>query len=242
MRVLKIIALTLLLMAAGYLLYGGTRDDTAGSLWVREDRDTLSLHGPILPGDLDKFRSVFDEHVTSVIVNSDGGDVYEAIQIGMILRDARVTVIVRGRCLSSCANYLFTAGAQRVIDDGIVGFHGNANALTAQYGGVEHLLERQMPFWMHWLLSDADRREEICKLEQTLRWENEFFAGLGIDQELFTVTQRPDKGKHDGRQYAFLLPTASTFAGYGIRNVRGEQSAALWHAFEEEFSMRLLHD
>ncbi len=244
MRNLILTSLIVPLVVAASLLFCWKQKEgeSERSLWVREDLETLSQSGTIHQGDLDSFRSVFDEHVKYVIVDSRGGDVDEAVQIGMILRKAHITVIVRGLCLSSCANYFFTAGETRIIDDGLVGFHGNASALTARYGGAEQLLESRMPFWMQWFISEENTQEEIRKIRQTIRREKEFFAALGISQALFTVSQLPDKGKGNQRQYTFLLPTASTFAKYGIRHVQGSQNVALKKKLEKEFSMRFLHE
>ncbi len=244
MRVPTLASLILLLVVAMCLLFFWEREEgeSEHSLWVREDRETLSQHGPIHPGDLDRFRSVFDEHVKYVIVDSKGGDVDEAVRIGMILKNANLTVIVRGLCLSSCANYFFTAGNKRVIENGLVGFHGNAGALAASYGGVEPLLESQIPFWMKWVLSEESKQEEIRKLRHTIQLEHAFFAGSGISQELFHVSQLLDKGKGDRQPYAFLLPTASTFIKYGIRNVQGSQNLEFKKKFEKEFSVRLLYE
>ncbi len=232
----------MLLLVGGWFAYFFPQlqeEQAEKSQWTRGNAETLSLTGTIDEGDFERFRSVFDGDVKYMVVDSTGGDVYEAVQIGMTLKDAQVTVIVRGFCLSSCANYLFTAGRHRVIDNGIVGFHGNAAALAESYGGLEKLFESQMSFWMKPFVSEE---KEIEKLRQTVQKEKQFFADLGISQELFTLTQMTDKGKGDGRDYAFLLPTPATFAKYGILNVEGVQSLELKRKFEDKFSLGLLHE
>ncbi len=239
---IKVSLIILIVAGAGVFLFGGLAEEAEESRWVREDIETVSQSGMISGGDLDRFRAVFDEDVKYLTVDSKGGDVYEAVQIGMILKEAKVTVIVRGLCLSSCANYFFTAGEKRIIDGGLVGFHGNATALAADYGGAEELLESSMPFWIKLFYSQESKEEKIRDMRQTIKLEKEFFADLGISQELFDITQLADKGKGDGQNYVFLLPTPSTFAGYGIRNVEGTQNLELKEKLEKEFSERFLYE
>lgn len=209
---------------------------TGSGQWTRVDKRTIALTGNIDSGNLFRFKLVFDEDVRTVVLNSGGGYTYEAIQIGMILKDAEVNVVVNGLCLSSCANYLFTAGRQKTIVDGIVGFHGNTRTLSVQEGVEEN--SEVLPEGMNEAAQDSYETE----LEQTIAWENIFFKELGINQTLFDRTQRDDKGMDDGETYAFLLPTHTTFLRYGIRNVKGEQSLAVKRDVEAELSMPLVID
>lgn len=203
--------------------------------WVRTDRYTVALTGNIDHDSLFRFKRVFDDRVWTAVLNSGGGLAHEALQIGMILKEAGVDVVVDGVCLSSCANYLFTAGRNKTIRNGVVGFHGNVRALTAQGGSqaaTQNLLRT---------MGRAERAAYRAELEQTVAWERRFFADLGIDQALFERTQRPDKGK-DGETYAFLLPTPATFRRYGVRNVKGVQSLRVKRAVEKHISLPILLD
>lgn len=204
--------------------------------WTRLDERTVALTGNIDSGSLFKFELVFDDEVETVVLNSGGGYTHEALQIGRVLKVAKVDVVVDGICLSSCANYLFTAGRRKTIRDGVVGFHGNTRASVGREG-VDAFIE-DLPSE----LGEAEREAYRAELEQTLVWEHAFFADLGIDQTLFERTQRADKGMDDGEVYAFLLPTPATFERYGIRNVNGKQSMAVKRAVEEDLSMPLTVD
>ena len=204
--------------------------------WTRVDDHTIALTGNIASGNLLEFEKVFDENVKTVVLNSGGGLVYEAVQIGMILKKAEVNVVVDGVCLSSCANYLFTAGRWKKIRNGVVGFHGNIRALMRQTG-TEAAITDQLSE-----LSAEEREEYQIELEQTLAWERTFFADMGIDQALFKRTQHPDKDMNNGKVYAFLLPTPATFIRYGIGNVEGVQSLKVKKRVEKETSLPLLID
>lgn len=93
-----------------------------------------------------------------LVVQSGGGDVKSALVLAATIARLQIPLIVRGYCLSSCANYLLPAAP--VVDaevGGVIGFHGDArttldrlSTLTgvseAARRGVEALAEaeRQM--------------------------------------------------------------------------------------------------
>ena len=65
--------------------------------------------------------------VSELVIASLGGEVYWGMKIGRIVNEYGWDVRVRGLCFSSCANYVFPAGRNKVIEDGgIVGWHGSA--------------------------------------------------------------------------------------------------------------------
>ena len=96
--------------------------------WTAVSKDTLSFQGSIESSELDKFSQVFNSDVTKIIVDSGGGDAEMGLAIGEIIAKANVDIEVQGICVSSCANYIFTAGRHKVLNRGIVGYHGNITA------------------------------------------------------------------------------------------------------------------
>ncbi|WP_197714550.1 hypothetical protein, partial [Klebsiella variicola] len=67
--------------------------------------------------------------VRTISINSGGGDIETAINIGRIIYDRGISIEVRRLCLSSCANYLFPAARNKIINYGsIIGFHGSPNS------------------------------------------------------------------------------------------------------------------
>ena len=66
-------------------------------------------------------------NISELAITSPGGTVFWGIKIGEIVYENGWDVHVRGLCFSSCANYVFPAGRNKVIEDGgIVGWHGSA--------------------------------------------------------------------------------------------------------------------
>ena len=73
-----------------------------------------------------RFRSEIvgnEDEITTVRINSDFGLTNQAILIGYWIYDNGVDVIVDEVCISVCANYIFTAGKNKIIEDfAIVGW------------------------------------------------------------------------------------------------------------------------
>jgi hypothetical protein len=90
----------------------------------------LMFDGEIVPGDTARLAAAMDKkdesafQLSNVAINSDGGDVHEAMALGRLIRKRRFSVSVsRGkRCLSSCV--LVLAGRWMASSlDGVVGVH-----------------------------------------------------------------------------------------------------------------------
>ena len=73
---------------------------------------------------------------SELVISSLGGEVYWGIKIGEIVHEQGWDVRVRGLCFSSCANYVFPAGRDKVIEEGaIVGWHGSAGKPSSSRSG-----------------------------------------------------------------------------------------------------------
>ncbi len=88
--------------------------------------DTISITGDIEFSDADKFRNIaITSKQANVFLNSPGGRLTPALEIGRIIRiKGFYTVVQTKRCVSSCA-LIWIAGKKRsILDHGSVGFHG----------------------------------------------------------------------------------------------------------------------
>lgn len=187
--------------------------------WTVISKDVLSFKGNIEGSELAKFKNIFNSDIKKIIVDSGGGDAEIGLQIGEIISSANIEIEVQGICVSSCANYIFTAGKHKILNKGIVGFHGNMTAmfnsiskddLIAQMKSSGMSEQGAMAVYNHYL-------------NEILPKEKHFYESLGVSQALFDRTQRNDKGMGSGT-YSALLPKPATFEKYGIHNVDGEQS------------------
>ncbi len=94
--------------------------------------DTLYIDGNISKDDDKIISSIIKKNlipVRTISINSGGGDVEAAIKIARIIHNKEINIEVRRLCLSSCANYLFPAAKNKIINYGsIIGFHGSPNS------------------------------------------------------------------------------------------------------------------
>lgn len=138
-----------------------------------------------------------------------------------------LTVIVDGVAGSSAANYLFTAGRQKVIRNGFVGFHGNTQAVASKKNADEELLASISTSGVTFTKEQVDAiiNDAKATTAKTIQLEKQFFADLGISQKLFDITQQDGKGlpEYLKMNFEFLLPSVRTMEYFGIRNVSGHQ-------------------
>lgn len=178
--------------------------------WVRTSPTSISFTGVIDKDELSRFLEIYKPSDETLLVNSSGGNVAAALDIGTILiKNAKLTVVVQGMCASSCANYLFLAGHGKKIDKGLVGFHGNWRAMAA----TEKFKNQAA------LVEPRKRYEILSYHEQKIKQETEFFIKAGVSQKLFEKTQT----ENDSGLYDIYAPGPKQFRGYGIQDVVGIQ-------------------
>lgn len=99
---------------------------------------TVVLTGDINQAMLDRFnRALRERHVTTVMISSAGGDEFISMQIAATMQARGMDVVVRGWCLSRCAQYVFIAGHTRVVEDqSMVSFGSSATGLAALVDAV----------------------------------------------------------------------------------------------------------
>lgn len=89
------------------------------------DEQTLLFKGPIKFDTDQAFRAALTPQVTKVVLDSSGGEVIAGLKMGRLIFERGLDIEVNGMCMSSCANYLFTAGKHKTVRPGsAVGFHG----------------------------------------------------------------------------------------------------------------------
>ena len=169
--------------------------------------NTICLHGQITDEMARCFGLIDEKEGTYVVVSSSGGDVLAAIDIGERIADRHLQIIIDGICLSSCANYLFTAGSTKsVMPDSLLGFHGGpGQAMAFIYRGPGQLRETAI-------------HNNISYTELVIRKEEEFFQKIGIDRGL--IYDRPEPlSKSYNPLLVFWVYDREKLQQYGIRNL-----------------------
>jgi hypothetical protein len=161
-------------------------------------------------------RALFEEAaargVTHLRITSAGGYVEAGIALGRWVHRNRVEVVVADHCLSSCANYVFPAGARKVIRPG---------AVVAWHGSYRHLVETGL--WRGDVgYRMAARREgratatrrARAEAERLAALEDAFFRDIGVDPFLCWVGKVAPHRVPD-----YFTMTVAHMARFGVTEV-----------------------
>ena len=154
---------------SGTLIYHGATDDERNAALFARARDMDSPE--------------------RLLITSGGGSVRAGIALGRWVREQDLTLVVEDYCLSSCANYVFTAATRKIIRPGaVVGWHGN----------YRHLLETGL--WREDAAARMARRGEDratalkrarAFTEELVALEQDFFSKIKVDDYLCWIGKMP---------------------------------------------------
>ena len=189
----------------------------AAAMPVRVERngDSVSFSGPITEQAADALEAALAALPTSVLrVRSAGGDTAAGRRMGRLVRKHRLTVIVDEYCVSSCANYLFTAGIRRIIaESSVVVWHGNALQKTGreldQCGRTVSSLDGS-PILPEEI---SERARDADGIAQRRAEDLAFFKEVGVDDYIASAGQEPVF-------YGNFTMTVSDMAKFGLVNVK----------------------
>ena len=81
------------------------------------------------------FKENANASAKTLLIQSEGGDVEAAIDLAKEIIKRKISVVVRGYCYSSCANYILPSGRQVYVEPGSrVLFHGDAKITLNRIG------------------------------------------------------------------------------------------------------------
>lgn len=182
---------------------------------ISDDGTAIFVDGFIDRKTAEQVRDKLKEGVVdSLFIRSTGGEVEAGIELGEMVRDSKIDVIVKDYCISSCANYVFTAGASRVIG-GVVLWHGSVEQkdvrecflcnrrVSSLYGG-------DMP------LATPER---VSNWDALRRRQSLFFQSIGVDEYITRAGQEPvlRPGGFKSDSYTYDVATMERF---GLRDVK----------------------
>lgn len=156
------------------------------------------------------------DRIEWLIIDSAGGEINLAMDIGDWVHSNRINVRVTDQCLSSCANYVFTAAQVKVIEPGaVVAWHGSAIQSEAESRrAITELIERE-------ILPDTAKEERerrkaelldatLLYLETAKARQAEFFEKIGVDERITTVGE----GNPAVRDFWFM--SVESMAAFGV--------------------------
>lgn len=158
------------------------------------------------------FSAIKNLKIKKLRVNSGGGDVEAAIKLALWIYHNKIDIEVIEYCLSSCANYLFTAAYRKIILPG---------AIVAWHGNYHHL--KHTGLWRNDILTRMKRTREtrvqarnnvLNQVNHLVKLEQSFFKEIGVDQKICWIGKMPP---YNVRNYYFL--TVSDMHRFGVRNI-----------------------
>jgi hypothetical protein len=150
---------------------------------------------------------------TELHIRSGGGGITAGHRMGRLVRQHKLAVVVDQYCYSSCANYVFTAGARRIIPEGaVVVWHGNTlqkdwrefdqcGRTVSSFTGVPMSPE-----------AVAARRASAADLVRERVADLEFFRDIGVDDYIARVGQEP-------RFFGNFTLSVADMARFGVTGV-----------------------
>lgn len=181
------------------------QDDPA-KIWIEDS--ALYFFGSISTASRDAFLSFVSFKDTSdlnkFVINSLGGDTSSGRAIGRWIYEKRLTVEVDAVCFSSCANYIFPAGASKVIrTDSFVGWHGSEK----QYDVIAESLPDKSG-------EDLERAALRMALIPALP---ESASGEVIEKAIDQQVAIADASRRDEANYFKTIGMSSEFILHGMR-------------------------
>lgn len=166
--------------------------------------------GPITPEGTDKFEVLFSKHkpdLTTLIINSTGGEVFAGLRLGNLVRENQLKVRVKENCSSACANYVLPASRSVFVEAGaIIGWHG---------GALQSLYE---PFPFETSIGTSPTQAQKNMLAEYVKnWraaELQFFENTGVNQAVTILGMLP--GLNSKRDSALFSYDPKTLAALGL--------------------------
>lgn len=126
-------------------------------------------------------------------IRSPGGVTDSGLALGTWVHKQGMTVKVLEYCLSSCANYVFTAAPKKIVSNfAVIGYHGGLSSKSFAIDEEQEARFAAMPEAERIAarkLFDEEVKQLVAAKEQG---ERDFFALIKVDQRITTLGQSPE--------------------------------------------------
>lgn len=184
---------------------------------------TLSYDGSLTKDGFAEFKRIFAENKQSVKwvdIKSKGGEINVGMDFGDLIHSHGLNLSVAEYCLSSCANYVFTAAVSKKMGKhALIGFHGGASSQSFDDTQLEEQI-RSFP-----QEQQADIRQQMTQqlqayLLQSEQRERAFFGKIGVKQQITTLGQAQTYSeRYPAELYFGWYYTVADLEKLGVKNV-----------------------
>lgn len=201
-----------------------TRAEEAPQVFL--DNDELNYVGSISRAGATELSTLYarlDRKPTILAIRSRGGDTAAGMALGTLVHAHGLTVKVMEYCLSSCANYVFTAAPYKIVSNfAMIGYHGGLSSDTFALDPAQEARFAAMPAAEQAAARkryDAEMRRDLAGRAQE---ERRFFDMIKVEQRITTLGQAPQyqqRFRADEKLVAWTF-SLDGFAALGVRNIR----------------------
>ena len=152
-------------------------------------------------------------------IRSPGGEVNAGMDLGSWVRAHKLNVRVMEFCLSSCANYVFPAGIEKIVSNfAMIGYHGGP-------GKLENLSLSESARKVYDAMSADEKKAFMVEIagitSQGGSREAQYFEQLGVRADLSSLGHNPQfaqfvKANPNAAGWTYSL---EDFALLGVRNI-----------------------
>jgi ATP-dependent protease ClpP protease subunit len=221
-------------IAASCLMLAALLEPARAATEVRLSADRIEYRGTITEQANAEALALFAAagfKPTVLWIESKGGSARAGIELGDWVFARRLDVAVDTFCFSSCANYVFTAGARKLLAaHASLVWHGGPTQpvdATALEQLLQQTLQQQTAETRDALearYSSAQLREQLqASLQELIDLETGFFIRIGVDPRITTLGQRrvpTEGGPYTGWDYS--LDDLATLGVHNVQPADGE--------------------
>lgn len=183
----------------------------------------LSYDGDLTEDGFLEFQRIFSENkqlVKWVDIKSKGGEINVGMDFGDFIHSQGLNLSVAEYCLSSCANYVFTAAASKKIGKyALIGFHGGASSQSFDDTQLEEQIRSFPPE------QQAELRRQMMAqlqayLERSEQRERAYFKKIGVNQQITTLGQaQAYTERYKAKEYIGWYYTVADLEKLGVKNI-----------------------
>jgi hypothetical protein len=183
----------------------------------------LSYDGDLTEDGFAEFKRIFSENKQSVKwvdIKSKGGEINVGMDFGDLIHSHGLNLSVAEYCLSSCANYVFTAAVSKKIGKhALIGFHGGASSQSFNDTQLELQIQAFPPE------QQAELRRQMtvqlqAYIERSEQRERAYFEKIGVKQEITTLGQtQAYTERYKAEQYIGWYYTVADLEKLGVKNI-----------------------
>ena len=156
-----------------------------GETTVNLKENTVIYHGKLSPSANQKLLSILENSENKVAwlsITSEGGEINHGMDLGDIVHDYDLKLEVNEYCLSSCANYVFSAANHhRISNHAVIGFHGGTTGMEKEISSfIDALPEEER---------ELTKQSLEKYMKSAVIRERNFFEKIGVDQRITTLGQ-----------------------------------------------------